>query len=78
MNAEVYEYWTAENTGWSGGSSWFPCERDGRIPVTYKSEDEACEAIAVFRKSHGKGQNMRYRIGHHRDQRAYTEIACPA
>lgn len=35
------EYWTVENTGWSGGISWFKTGGTDANPLRFNSEDEA-------------------------------------
>lgn len=54
---EIVEHirYVAENTGWSGGSSWFPI-----YELSYDTEKEARDAIDRHKKSfHGK---IQYRL----------------
>ena len=38
---KTINFWTVENTGWSGGISWFTTGGTDATPLRFKSEDEA-------------------------------------
>ena len=39
----MIEYWTVENTGWSGGISWFQTGGTDTNPLRFDSYDSAAE-----------------------------------
>jgi len=43
------EYYTVENTGWSGGVSWFPSKRNQCDEWRFDTRDEAMEYIRTHR-----------------------------
>jgi hypothetical protein len=45
-----HEYWTAQNTGWSGGVSWFNSGGSQLYPIQCKTREEALELAAKYKK----------------------------
>ena len=41
----MLEYWTVENTGWSGGISWFQTGGTDANPLRFESKYEAMEYL---------------------------------
>ena len=57
----VSQYWEVENTGWSGGISWFTCEINKYEPRHFKLEEMAMEYVSR-KKLEFNDENMLWRI----------------
>lgn len=55
------EFWTVQNTGWSGGVSWFDVEAHRRSPLRFDSEEEARDYI---RANRWNDSAVKWRITH--------------
>lgn len=58
MKREI-EFWSVENTGWSGGISWFKNE------LRYESAEEATEVATKQREEFKQGTTL-WRVVHNR------------
>lgn len=50
------QYWTVENTGWSGGISWFP------IGIRRHTKEEAIDAAKAIAREVRLGSETKWRI----------------
>lgn len=55
----VFDYWQAENTGWSGGSSWFLSTN-----AMFKTKEEAEDYNNRHYENHKNDDLMKYRVVH--------------
>jgi hypothetical protein len=63
---KTLEYWTVENTGWSGGISWFKTGGSEANPLRFKTFDTAHE-FAVRNKNKFDDPDQLWRV-------VYTKI----
>ncbi len=61
QSISVIEWWEIENTGWSGGSSWFQCGGTEHNPYRAKSETEA---VRYIQKSRWGDPDVKWRYIH--------------
>ena len=59
----ILSFWTVENTGWSGGISWFKTGGNEANPLRFKSEAEAVN-YAVTKKCQFNDPDMLWRVVH--------------
>lgn len=57
------EWWDVENTGWSGGTSWFSTGGTPANPLRFDSEEDAKE-FALKRKQDLNDPNTKWRYTH--------------
>lgn len=60
-DARRIEFWSVENTGWSGGISWFSTGGSETNPLRFKSEDEAME-YAITCKNELDQDSTKWRV----------------
>ncbi len=84
--SRVYEYWIVQNTGWSGGVSWFDVGGSPAQPLRFADERQALDCAARARKMLSD-RSVKWRLVHVRvetadSQRVTTEtfklLAAPA
>ncbi len=46
----IFEYWIVQNTGWSGGVSWFDLGGSPAQPLRFTEESKALDRAAQARK----------------------------
>jgi len=51
-----HEFWSVENTGWSGGISWFPTGGSEAIPLRFNSSEKA----SIYAKKKKKAEDDEY------------------
>lgn len=64
---KTYDYWVAQNTGWSGGISWF----DNYEGTRYRSREDAERCAKKFKK---RLPDSKHRIIHRIIQEEHIEI----
>ena len=57
------EFWSVENTGWSGGVSWFATGGTEMNPLRFRTEQEATD-FALRNKKHYNDPQMLWRTVH--------------
>jgi len=57
------EYWTVENTGWSGGISWFKTGGSDSHPLRFETASDA-HAYALIRQQEFDDPSTLWRVVH--------------
>lgn len=72
-DSHITEWWSVENTGWSGGISWFSTGGTSTWPRRFQTEEDAMK-YALEKKQELNDANTLWRYVHTRLERTDNKI----